>query len=318
MRRLVALIGVVACGAPAIGPVTPTATSGGPPGLTLVGGSDAAPAGSASGDPDGRAPMPPGCLPAIDAAHPAWLDLARTGDSVIACSVDATAGQPTRCWGVDVATGALTTRPTTKLPGYGYREAGGWVAAAGSNDVTVDADSIVFEGAVPAKLHDGKNAMPAAVAAVRPYLVGGTALVLGSDGLLYEYVSGKPAQPPFHAMRSGGVGVSGGVATVHEGALTRLTVMDGLSRRTTRGRARHDETCKPDDSYAPGHEPDEGSACGAHLAAHYRPYLGTTIISDGDGFLGIDARGAVFALDDKLAETSRARVAVCAQDHGTR
>nr|HEX4313549.1 hypothetical protein [Kofleriaceae bacterium] len=315
-RAVTAAVLLVACGAPAIGPVPPGA-SGGPPGMTLVGGSDAG--SGASGNTLGSAqvtrqdvPPAPGCLPPVDATHPAWLDVARVGGDLVACSVDATAGTPTRCFTVDAATGALAQHATIELPGYGYRTAAGWVASRGSDAVTVTDDAIAFGSGAPRKLRESKkNTLPDTAAPVRVFAAGDTAFVLASDGVLYVYVDGKPAQLPFHAMRSGGVGVSGGQVAVHEGALTRITVMDGLTRRTTHGRARHDETCRPDDSYGPGHEPEEATACGAHLAAHYRPYLATTIIPDGDGFLGVDARGALFRLDDKLAETARVPLTTC-------
>ncbi len=82
--------------------------------------------------------------------------------------------------------------------------------------------------------------MPAGVAATWLWFAGETAFVLGSDGALYLYADGRPARPPFHGLRSGGVGVSGGQVVIPQHALSRLTVMDGLTSRTTRGRLHRD------------------------------------------------------------------------------
>jgi hypothetical protein len=306
MRAAFGLVVAAACVTPAAGPVAPAPGYSGPPGMAPGAPVDGPVTGAASAAPR------PGCLPALDPVHPRWLDLARIDDRLVACADDHR-GAPSPCWAVDATTGALVSLdPPPALPGYGARAGDGLVA--GTAAIHLDADTVQFEGAAPRPLHDvaDKRTLPAGVTPAWLWSAGATAFVLGSDDLLYLYVDGKPSQPPFHGLRGGGVGVSGGEVVVHEGALSRLTVMDGLTRRTTHGRTHHDEPCHPDDDYAPGHEPDAATPCGAYLASRYRPYLATTIIADADGYVGIDPRGAVFTLDEHLAETARVPVAVCA------
>jgi hypothetical protein len=303
-------VAAAACG-PIPGPAAPTTTA--EPVVVAGGGAPGSLAPGATPSGGQYTPPPPGCFPARDPADPLWLDVARVGDTLVVCADDHRGGER-RCWSLDPRTGALgTLDQAVAMPGYAERH--GTTVVAGDALIALDADTLTFAGHPPRPLHDAKakNTLPAAATATWLWLAGDTAYVLGSDGKLYLYEDGKPSPPPFRGLRGGGVGISGGQVVVHEAALSRLTVMDGLSKRVTHGRAHHDEPCHPDDDYAPGNEPDVATACGAHLADHYRPYLRATIIADGDGFVGVDPRGAVFVLDDRLVETARAPVAVCAR-----
>ncbi len=151
------------------------------------------------------------------------------------------------------------------MPGYGSKRDAPPAVDAGSVRLRFDTDTIQFGTGEPRPLHDAKakNALPAGVTATWLWAAGETAFVLASDGAVYLYADGKPSQPPIRGVQpSGGVGVSGGQVVIHEHALSRLTAMDGLNHRTTRGRARHDEPCHPDDvlEQQRGHEPDASSA----------------------------------------------------------
>jgi hypothetical protein len=271
-------------------PVAPTAGSGSssaPPAIDGI----AAPLTAIAQD----------CFRPFDPATRHWFDLGLEDGKLLLCinnHVDA----PFGCDVVDPQTGALgQLNVPPNLAGYGL--SGDGHVQAGDADVDVAAATISFSHQAPRPLHDAKQkyALPADVVPRWLWFAGNTAYVLGSDDLLYPIEDGKPPQAPFHGMRAGGVGVSGGQIVVQEAALSRLTVMDGITHRTTHGRARHDEPCHP----------DAGSACGAHLAQHYRPYLDATIIPDGSGYVGIDPHGAVFRLDDHLAETARVPLVMC-------